>query len=69
MERGKIKIDDRDMTKALDHIYNNALGNPIIFNEAPTKEQMKANTMGQYGSDIYLKTGDGKLIKLTGVEV
>ena len=69
MERGKEKVQDKDMGKVLDHIYQNALGNPVVFDSAPTKEQMKANTVAKHGTDIYFKTADGTVLKITGVEV
>jgi len=69
MERGKEKVQDKEMGKVLDHIYQNALGNLIVMDTAPTKEQIKANTVVKHGSDIYFKTADNTVLKITGVEV
>ena len=52
-----------------DHIFANAMGNPIVFKTQPTKANMKGNTWGYFGDDFYVKTGDGKTIKIAGTDV
>jgi len=58
--------------KIIEHIFENALGSPIIFTDTPTASQMKANTMGKVkdATDyIYIKLADGKCIKIAATEV
>ena len=55
--------------KVVEHIFNNALGNPIVFKTQPTSENMKANTVGVYNNDIYIKNANGGCLKLTGTVV
>jgi len=69
MERAKKPIKDKEQASLFEHIYRNALGNPIILDETPAKDDMKANTIAKNGSDIYIKTADNRLIKLTGTEI
>ena len=71
MERSRDQqnIKDKTTQDAFEHVFRNALGNPIVLDSAPTKEGMKANTVAKHGTDIYFKTADGTVLKITGVEV
>ena len=72
MERGKEKVQDKEMGKVLDHIYQNALGNPVTFTETPSAAEMKANTIGKVkdATDyVYVKFSDGKCIRIPVTEV
>ena len=69
MEKIRIKTEDKGVADAMDFIEKNALGNPIILDAVPTKDQVKANNIAANGSDIYMRLANGKLIKLTGTEI
>ncbi len=56
-----------DLNKAFNHIFQNALGNPIIFEAIPTLATMKANSFGKYGTTLYIKFADGTGISINGV--
>ena len=53
----------------MEHIFANAFVNPIIFDAVPTKAQMKSNTWGIYGTDLYVKLANNTAIKLSGTAV
>ena len=69
MERKNFKIEDAKVQKNVQYIYDNALGNPVILQTAPAKDDVKANNLAVHGSDIYLRTASGTLLKLTATEV
>ena len=70
MERSpQLYVKDKDMYYQLDFIFRNAMGNPIVLAEVPTSAQMKANTWGIIGTDLYIKFGNGTTLKFTGVNV
>jgi len=69
MERSPRRVEDINTQFVFDFIFRNSLGNPIIFNSAPTKAQMKANTWGKVtavDTAIYVKFADGGAMKITG---
>ena len=68
MERPKKKIrgGDKDVRDNIEHILKNAFGNPIIFDSEPSNTNMKANTFGKYGNNLYIKFSDGNAIKIEG---
>ena len=68
MERFKGKLED-NVEKPLDWVFRNAMGNPVVFNDTPTKATMKANTWGYDGDDLYVKFPDGKTLKFSGTDV
>ena len=72
MERAYRKTKDKDTNDALGFIFDNAMGNPIIFTAVPTNAQMKANTWGKVkdvNTAIYIKFADTGAIKITGTAV
>ena len=71
MERPKkSKLQDKDMSDRLEHIYKNALGNPVVLDNAPGQPgDMKSNTIAVNGTDVYIRTASGTLLKLTGTEI
>lgn len=70
MERGKEIIKDKEMAKVVNHIYQNAFGNPLVVDTAPSKPaDMKNNTSAISGTDFYIRFPNGKLIKFTGTEI
>jgi len=69
MERYSRKTQDKDVNGALDFIFQNALGNIIIFEASPTISQMKANTLGYYNDELFIKLGNGELKKITLTDV
>ena len=69
MERYSRKTQDKDVNSALDFIFQNALGNIIIFEASPTISQMKANTLGYYNDELFIKLGNGELKKITLTDV
>lgn len=69
MERYKKTLKDNDTQNALEHIFISAFGNPIIFDTAPTNANIKANTWGVNGSDLYVKFVNNVTLKFTGTVV
>ena len=71
MERPKkSRLKDKDMDSRLEQIYRNALGIPIILDSAPSKpSDMKSNSIGKNGTDIYIRTADGVLLKVQATEI
>ena len=69
MQRGPKKTKDADTNGALDFIYQNAFGNPILFTAAPTLAQMKANTWGFFGTTIYIKFANNTGISIAGANL
>lgn len=73
MEHGLIKITEplnaRDLGRVFNFIFDNAMGNIIILNAVPTAVQMKANSMGIYGSDLYIKFANNVLLRFTGTVI
>lgn len=59
----------RDLDRIFNFIFDNAFGNPIILNAVPTAAQMKANTWGIYGSNLYVKFGNNVLLRFTGTVI
>ena len=58
--------EDAEHKRFAEHIFENALGNPIVFSDVPVLADMKSNTWGKNGTDVYIKFADGNGIKLTG---
>lgn len=69
MQRPNKKTKDRETNEILEFIYQNSFGNPIILDAAPASDQMKANTWGVYGLDIYIKFANNVLLKFSGTLV
>jgi len=72
MERSPKKTDDKNTNDIFEHIFRNALGNPIIFTATPTNATMKANTWGKVtgvNTAIYMKFADGGAMTITGTEL
>ena len=69
MERYTRQVKDKEVNSAFDFIFQNAIGNIIIFTAAPTKDQMKANTIGYFNDELFIKLGNGELKKITLTDV
>lgn len=69
MDRAPKKTKEKDVNDAFDFVFNNALGNIIIFKAAPTFSQMKANTIGYYNNELFFKLANGELKKITVTDV
>ena len=72
MDRAPKKTEDKATNDIFDFVFNNATGNPVIFNSAPTKAQMKANTWGKVtgvNTALYIRFADGGAMKITGTEL
>jgi len=72
MNRSLKKTKDKDTNDILDFIYQAGMGNPIIFDSAPTNAQMKANTWGKVtgvNTYLYIKFVDGTAMRITGTEL
>ena len=69
MEKIRIKSEDKGITDAMDFIEKNALGNPIILDAVPTKDQVKANNLAVHDTDVYIRVSSGKLLKITTTEI
>lgn len=67
MERYKKVI--KENKEIYDHIFANAMGNPVIFDASPTNAQMKANTCGKSSTSFFIKFADGVLLKIDGTVV
>jgi hypothetical protein len=65
MERPKTTIDPKNLNPIFEHIFTNGMGNILIRNEAPTANDMKANTMAYYNNELYLMLANGSLYKFT----
>ena len=66
MERFKKKTKDLETNNALEHIYQNALGNILILPAAPTTvADMKANNIAYFNNKLYIKLSNGDLKELS----
>ena len=63
------KIKDLEVSKALDHIYDNALGNIQILEGAPTSPDEMKTGIGYYNDTFYFKLVNGKLFSISGTEI
>lgn len=66
MERAPKTTKDRETNEIFEYIYQNGFGNPIILGSVPTSDEMKANTWGVYGSNLYIKFGNNVLLRFAG---
>ena len=62
-------IEKENIEPAIDFIFQNAFGNPIIMDTAPSNAQLKANTWAKNGNDIYIKFADGGAVKISGTAI
>lgn len=69
MEKYTKTIREPEMGRAFDFIFQNAMGNPIVFADTPTNSNMKANTWGFYGTDLYVKFADGTCLRFAGASI
>lgn len=71
MQKPKTKPNvDKEMNSVLEHIFQNAFGVPLVLNSAPTaSSDMKANSWGIFGSDVYIKFGNNTVLKLSGTPI
>ena len=69
MENYKKTIENKELNEVAGFIFQNSLGNVIILSGVPTNAVMKANSVGIYGTDIYIKTANNVTLKLVGVNV
>ena len=72
MERSKKVFQEKEVKDLAEFVFQNALGNPVIFNSEPSKANIKANTWGKVkdvNTAIYVRFSDGGAIKITGTEV
>ena len=60
-------VKDQAMNENLSYIYQNAFGNPIALTAVPASADMKGNTWGILGTDLYVKAANGSLLKFAGV--
>ena len=63
------RIEDRDQRNLVDHIFQEAFGNPISFDSAPSASDLEPNTWGYNGTDLYIKYNDGTAVKFSGTTV
>ena len=61
-----IKSEDKQV---IEHIFNNALGNVVILKNTPTNAQMKANTLGYYNNELFVKLANGETKKISLTDV
>lgn len=69
MERAKRKVEDKVTNEIFEHIFRNAMGNPIIFKSAPSLLEMKANTWGVFETTIYIRFANATGISIAGVQL
>lgn len=73
MENPVFKLSEPPKTRDIDRIFNfifdNAMGNPIVLSGVPTAAQMKANSWGIYGSNLYVKFGNNVLLRFSGTVI
>ena len=61
-----LPTDTQDVMK---HVFQEAFGNPIIFDSAPTNAEMNANSWGVFLSDLYIKFGNGICLRIAGTSI
>jgi hypothetical protein len=61
----KIIVEDANLSEVLYYIFQNAFGNPIMFDATPTNATMRANTWGLSGNDLFIKFPNGTTKKVT----
>ena len=68
MERPRIVIKS-ELKPVFEKIFQEAWGNPILFQTTPTNDTMKGNTWGLYSGYLYMKFADNTSwkIQLTSV--
>jgi hypothetical protein len=65
LERAKQITNDSKLDPVFDHIFRNAMGNPIILPAAPTSpEEMKPNTMAYFNNELFIRLANGELKKV-----
>ena len=65
MERPKFTIP-KEQQQIFDHIFQNALGLPVILSAAPTQaSDMKGNVFGFFSSKLYIVLSNGTLYSIT----
>ena len=70
MERAKQITNDKKLDPIFDHIFRNALGNPVILDTAPTaKEEMKPNTIAYFNNELFIRLANGELKKVTLTDI
>lgn len=69
MERYPNNIKDEETRYIIDRIFLDAFGNPILMQDVPDSNTMKANTWGKYSSDVYIRFSDGVILKLSGTVI
>ena len=69
METAKKIIKDPEIKSLFEHVFQNAFGLPIIFSSAPSLAEMKAQSWGVAGTDLYIKFGNNSAIKISGTAV
>jgi hypothetical protein len=69
MDKPQAIVQDEKLKPVFDHIFRNAMGNPVIFTEQPTSAGMKASTWGFYGNELYVKFANNITIKFSGTVV
>ena len=59
------KIIPKEYDKGtIEHIFENAFGNPVIFSAVPTSANMKANTWGFFSNELYIKFANNTFYKI-----
>jgi len=67
MERYPRPLKEKELNNYNDWIRDNAMGNPVILDSAPTKAtDLKPNTQAMHGDDLYVRDAKGVLRKFTG---
>lgn len=69
MEKYRKNPTDKELSDIMKHVYENALGNPVVMDSEPTAGDLKPNNLVYYGGNIYLRLPNGEAIKITGAKI
>lgn len=65
----RFKVDDKQQRDIYQHIFENAMGNPLVMDAEPAGDDIKMGTPVRYGDDLFIKFPDGKTYKFTGTAI
>lgn len=68
MERYTRKVE-KNVSGLADFIFQNAMGNVVVLPKAPTKDEMKSNTVGYFNNKIYFRLANGELKELSVTDI
>lgn len=66
VKKKPFNIKDEETKGAVNHLFDNAMGTPIVFDSEPGSNTLAPNTWGIYNEYLYIKLGNGQTLKFTG---